>query len=134
MDQTGVHLVPAARWTYEEKNSSSIAVVGAEDKRQITACVASSLDGTLLPLQLIFQGKTPRSLPPATAASIAAKVHLTFSPNHWSNQTTMREWITEVLLPYATESIARHRLRQPHHPHARRVGRSQERRVSNVHS
>ena len=62
MDQTGVHLVPAARWTYEEKNSSSIAVVGAEDKRQITACVASSLDGTLLPLQLIFQGKTPRSL------------------------------------------------------------------------
>jgi hypothetical protein len=111
MDQTGVHLVPASNWTYEEKGAASVAVVGAEDKRQITACVASSLSGELLPLQLIFQGKTPRSLPPATAASIASGAHLTFSDNHWSNQTTMQQYIEKIILPFAETCIERHRLR-----------------------
>ena len=32
-------------------------VVGLEEKRQITAVVASTLNGELLPLQLIFQGQ-----------------------------------------------------------------------------
>ena len=54
MDQTGVHLVSASSWTYEMVGSSDVAIVGAEDKRQITACVAASLRGDLLPLQLIF--------------------------------------------------------------------------------
>jgi hypothetical protein len=55
MDQTGVHLVPTSRFTYEMKNTDSVAVIGAEDKRQITACLASSMHGDLLPHQLIFQ-------------------------------------------------------------------------------
>ena len=82
MDQTGVHLVPSARWTYEKVNSDSVAVIGAEDKRQITVCLASSLDGELLPLQLIFQGKTDRSLPPATAYSLSSRANATCSENH----------------------------------------------------
>jgi hypothetical protein len=83
MDQTGIHLVPAARFTYERAGSKTVAVVGAEDKRQITVCVAASLRGDLLPLQLIFQGKTSRSLPPATANSIATLVDVTQSSNRW---------------------------------------------------
>lgn len=110
MDQTGVHLVPASNWTYEDKGATSVAVIGAEDKRQITACIASSLSGELLPLQLIFQGKTPRSLPPATPASIAAGAHLTFSENHWSSQTTMQDYVEKVIVPYAEVCIERHRL------------------------
>ncbi len=70
--------------------SSDVAIVGAEDKRQITACVAASLRGDLLPLQLIFQGKTTRSLPSATPASTAARVDITHSANHWSTQGTMQ--------------------------------------------
>ena len=42
MDQTGVHLVSTSSWTYEMVGSSDVAVIGAEDKRQITACVAAS--------------------------------------------------------------------------------------------
>jgi hypothetical protein len=101
MDQTGVHLVSASSWTYEMVGSSDVAVVGAEDKRQITVCVAASLRGDLLPLQCIFQGKTARSLPAATPASIAARVDITHSDNHWSTQQTMQRWITHVLLPHA---------------------------------
>ena len=90
--------------------SSDVAIVGAEDKRQITACVAASLRGDLLPLQLIFQGKTARSLPAATAASIAARVDITCSDNHWSTQETMQRWVTKVLLPHSERMIDTHSL------------------------
>jgi hypothetical protein len=90
--------------------SSDVAVIGAEDKRQITVCVAASLRGDLLPLQLIFQGKTARSLPSGTAASTAARVDITCSNNHWSTQETMQRWITKVLLPHSERMIELHGL------------------------
>lgn len=110
MDQTGVHLAPADQRTYEQRGSKHVAVVAAEDKRQITACIASSLDGDLLPLQLIFQGKTTACHPPATDSAKAALIHITHSENHWSNQQTMREWIESVLMPYAERQITAHSL------------------------
>lgn len=110
MDQTGVHLAPADMRTYEKAGSKDVAVIGAEDKRQITACIASSLAGDLLPLQLIFQGKTDACHPAATDASKAALIHITHSPNHWSSQHTMQQWIEFVLMPYAERQIAAHEL------------------------
>jgi DDE superfamily endonuclease len=107
-DQTGLHLVPADSHTYAEKGSKEVSVIGAEDKRQITVVVASSMDGNLLPLQLIFQGKTAACHPSSTDASRSANVHITHSENHWSNQETMRQWITEVLLPYADRQMLKH--------------------------
>jgi hypothetical protein len=115
MDQTGVNLVPSSNWTYDVTGASSVAIIGAEDKRQITACIASSLSGDLLPLQLIFQGKTARCLPEITIDAKAAHAHLTFSDNHWSSQTTMQQWIEEVLMPYADSSIKKHRLSSSAH-------------------
>jgi len=47
MDQTGLHLVSASSWTYEMQGSSDVPIIGAEDKRQITVCVAASLRGDL---------------------------------------------------------------------------------------
>ena len=110
MDQTGVHLVSASSWTYEMVGSSDVAIVGAEDKRQITACVSASLRGDLLPLQLIFQGKTARCLPASTASSTAARVDITCSDNHWSTQETMQRWITKVLLPHTERMISMYEL------------------------
>jgi hypothetical protein len=115
MDQTGLNLIPAAHWTYDKKGSTAVAVVGAEDKRQITGCIASSLRGDMLPLQLIFAGTTQRCHPAATAASNAANVHITHSPNHWSSLETMQEWVTQVLLPYAERQIAAFKLRSDSH-------------------
>ena len=110
MDQTGVHLVSSSSWTYEMQGSSNIPVVGADDKRQITVCVAASLRGDLLPIQCIFQGKTTRSLPAPTPASIAARVDITQSSNHWSTQETMKRWVTNVLLPHSERMISLHQL------------------------
>jgi len=111
LDQTGVHLVPASFWTYNSVGSSSVAVVGAEDKRQITAVVASSLYGDMLPLQLIFQGKTERSHPAPTASSKSARVHVTHSPNHWSSVETMQQWVENVLIPYRERCVRQFELR-----------------------
>jgi hypothetical protein len=110
MDQTGVHLAPADQRTYEHRGSKQVAVNAAEDKRQITACIASSLDGDLLPLQLIFQGTTTACHPPATDSAKNSLIHITHSENHWSNQQTMREWIESVLMPYAERQIVTHSL------------------------
>src|SRR5689334_1322558 len=102
MDQTGVPLVPSQKRTYESTGAKSVAVVGAEDKRQITACISS---GELLPVQLIFQGKTDRCLPVRTPESIASLAHLTYSDNHWSTLETMKQFIEEIILPYAERAI-----------------------------
>jgi hypothetical protein len=49
-------------------------------------------------------------LPAATAASIAARVDITHSVNHWSTQETMQRWITHVLLPHSERMIKLHEL------------------------
>jgi hypothetical protein len=92
------------------QGSSDVPVVGADDKRQITVCMAASLRGDLLPMQCIFQGKTEHSHPAATAASIAARVDITHSDNHWSTQETMQRWVTHVLLPHSERMISLHQL------------------------
>lgn len=100
IDQTGVHLCPSDHHTFAEKSSKSVGVIGAEDKRQITACVASSMDGDLLPLQLIFQGKTDACHPPMTDSAREARIHITHTENHWSSSQTMQQWVDFVLLPF----------------------------------
>lgn len=58
--QTGINLVPTALWTMDKKGQKRIAIVGHQDKRQITALMCGSLVGEVLPLQLIYGGKTNR--------------------------------------------------------------------------
>jgi hypothetical protein len=115
MDQTGVHLAPVDSRTYECLGAKEVRLIGAEDKRQITVCIASSLDGDMLPPQLIFQGKTAQCHPPQTAAAKDAFVHLTHSENHWSNQETMQQYIREVVVPYAERMQLKHTLQNKSH-------------------
>lgn len=88
--------------TWEKKGSKDIKVTGMEDKRQVTCCVSSSSDGTLLPMQIIFTGKTKRSLPKTDVAKIclADGFHLTMSLNHWSNLETCQQFVHRILVPY----------------------------------
>jgi hypothetical protein len=115
VDQTGVRLVAADNKTYELQGAKSVRVIGNDDKRQITACIGSSANGDLLPLQLIFEGKTSASEPKPTEQSKDARVHITHSENHWSNQETMQQWVTEVLVPYADRRILEHNIQKDAH-------------------
>jgi hypothetical protein len=82
-----------------KKGTKRIEIAAADDKRQITAVFGSALSGNFLPLQLIFEGTTPRCLP---------KVHfpegwrISYSKNYWSNQTTMVDYINHIIVPYVT--------------------------------
>ena len=43
--------------------SKEVLVAGTDDKRCITIVVGSTLSGELLPFQVIYDGKSARSLP-----------------------------------------------------------------------
>jgi hypothetical protein len=68
-----------------------------ENKRQITVI------GLTLPLQVVFQGTTSRTLPPMNEGRkncLSNGFHLTYSSNHWSNLETTQEFVEHIFIPY----------------------------------
>ena len=61
-DQTAINYVPVSNWTMVKEGSKKVKIAGVDDKRQITVVLAGTLAGELLPLQLIYQGKTKKCL------------------------------------------------------------------------
>lgn len=72
-------------------------MLGANDKRQITAIFCGSLLGDFLLLQIIYKGKTTHCHP---AYDFPSEWNVTHSPNHWSTEETMLEYISEIIVPY----------------------------------
>ena len=72
-------------------------ITAVDDKRQITAVFGGSLTGDFLPIQLIYQGTTKRSLP---TVEFPHDWHATFSHNHWANEETMIDYLQKILIPY----------------------------------
>ena len=48
------------------------------------------MSGVFLPMQLIYQDKTPKCLP---SVQFPSNWNVTFTDNHWSNETTMLEYL-----------------------------------------
>ena len=82
----------------EKVGVKRVEIVGANDKRQITAVFAGTMSGEFLPPQLIYQGKTPKCLPPLD--SIPSDWDITFTENHWANETTVMRYLEKILFPY----------------------------------
>ena len=99
-DQTGLNIVPTSDWTMEAEGSKRVEVIGKDNKRQLTAVLAGTLDGDFLPSQIYYQGTTPRCLP---KYDFPKNWHITYFPNHWSNEETMTEYVDNVLNPYIVE-------------------------------
>ena len=72
------------------RETIKVNVAGLGDKRQITALFCVTLDGHLLPPQLIYQGTTSMCHPNINFPDDWAITH---SPNHWSTEETMLEYI-----------------------------------------
>ena len=64
LNQTPSEHISCSRYTMEAEGAKSVAIYGASDKRTITATFIITLDGLFLPMQLIYGGKTTKSLPP----------------------------------------------------------------------
>jgi prolyl oligopeptidase PreP (S9A serine peptidase family) len=81
----GIKLVPVGDWTMAAEGSRQVEVTGLGDKRQITATFAAALDGTFLPMQILYQEKTDHSHPKYTFPDGFDIFH---TPNHWANKET----------------------------------------------
>jgi hypothetical protein len=51
-DHTGCHILPISDITRAEKGARDVSCQGKDDKRQLTAVTATSMSGTMLPLQV----------------------------------------------------------------------------------
>ena len=91
LDQTSLLLLPTRKkgWSPVGQASSHVG----DDKANITAClVMGTAPGQLL-CQLIFHGKTSRSLP---TCEIPSNIKLTVSENHWSTLATMDQVMGDI--------------------------------------
>ena len=100
-DQTGMKIVPTASWTMEKKGTKWVEIAATDNKRQITAVFGCSIAGDFLPIQLIYKGTTPRCRP--KNVDFPKDWDLTYSANHWSNESTMIDYVNHVILPYVSQ-------------------------------
>ena len=107
-DQTGIHYVPVSNYTMEKEGSKRIELVGIEDKRQITAVFSGTMSGVFLPMQLIYQGKTPKCLP---SVQFPSNWNVIFTDNHLSNETTMLAYLEKILLTQHVMNACHRKLR-----------------------
>ena len=68
-DQTAIKYIPVSTWTIADEGSKRVEIVGADDKRQITAVFAITPLGDFLAPQLIYQGTTSYQVPTQCAFS-----------------------------------------------------------------
>lgn len=68
-----------------------------KDIIHITAVFCDAMLGEFLQVLLIYQGKTDRCHP---KFSFLLDWHITHSPNHWSTESTMLDYIDYVIVPY----------------------------------
>ena len=100
-DQTAVNYVPVSNWNMAKEGSKKVPIAGIDDKQQITIVLAAAMNGKLLPLQLVYQGKTKACLP---TVDFPTDWDVTFSPNHWCNGITMDHYVRNVIVPYVQDT------------------------------
>ena len=107
IDQTPTKYVRVGRSTIAKKCSKTVAVSGSSDKRTITATFAITVSGEFLPMQLIYGGKTSKSLP---RFKFPDSFSLSVNPTHYSNEIESCKLAEEILLPYITKVIKQEHL------------------------
>ncbi len=79
-------------------------MTGDNNKRQITAVFYGSLVGDFLPVQLVYNGKMPRSHP---WFEFPPGGHITHSPKHCmhrSTEKTMVQHVEHIIVPYVEQT------------------------------
>ena len=94
-DQTAQHLVPTAKRykTLVPTGTRHVAVLGLGDKRQYTLDIGCTASGDVPSVvQMIFQGKTEKCMPPVSLRSRSDFKDWVWSHTeyHWSNVDTMK--------------------------------------------
>ena len=97
IDQTPSKFVPTENVTMAETGSKHVSRKGGNDKRGITVTLSETITGKILPFQLIYTGKTARSLP---YVKIPYRFCLSYNPKHRSNEYETISLLESVVDPY----------------------------------
>ena len=97
-DQTPLPYVVTGNSTLNEKGAKSVPLQENGKQKQITGTFAVSMTGDFLPMQLIYEGKTPRCLP--KDVEFPKEFDVTFTLNHWSNEGKSKQLLDNVTFPY----------------------------------
>ena len=73
----------------------------AQVMRGVTATLSETLNGDILPFQIIYKGKTSRSLP---SVKFPKGFCLSYNKSHWSNEAETIRLLQEVIKPYTQKS------------------------------
>lgn len=101
-DQTGNYLLPNNSQTFEQRGAKQVSVIAKDEKHAYTLGIATAANGTILPLEQVWAGKTKTSLPNEKADGYQTANQLGFlfssaasekKTSHFSTQKTMREWV-----------------------------------------
>ena len=102
VDQTASKYVTTDNITMAAKGEKHVSPAGATDKRAITVKLCESLDGCMLPFQLIYARKMERFLPDFTFPDGFCSA---FSQKHWDYETKTICLIEDLLVPYIEKVI-----------------------------
>ena len=97
-DQTPLAYICGSNRTMDFQGATSVPIVGKGKKQQITGTFTITKSGIFLPMQLIYKGKTDRSLP--RGINFPDGFDLTYTENHWSNEEKCMQHIEKIVLPY----------------------------------
>ncbi len=106
MDETLAPWAPMDDSTYAPKGESKVSIQGHNDKRGNTATITITRSGKLLPLQLIWSGKTKRSIPKCTWPE--GFLNCFSGPSSkgnkkgtkWQNAKTIVEYLKHIVISY----------------------------------
>ena len=97
LDQTPLGLTSASKATFAPHGAKNVPVSNIDDKRMITGNFCVSMKGDFLPIQLIYAGKTNRCHP---KIKFPKGFHVTHTPNHWSHENVLIEYLEKTVFPY----------------------------------
>ena len=100
LDQTSLKYTPCSRQTLPPKNSKHVAISGKSNKKAITGTFVITLNGHCLPFQLIYSGKTMRSLP---KFKFPKEFSLSVDEKHFSNTQESLKILIEIVIPYVNQ-------------------------------
>ena len=89
--------VPGRNKTLAKKGCKSLPIAGSPDKQIITATFCITLTGEFLPIQLIYGGKTKKSIP---AVSFPSDFVISANEKHYSNEREALNMLENVIIPH----------------------------------
>ena len=99
-DQIPSQYVTVVRTTMAPKNLTRVGLAGNTYKRSITLTLTVTLEGKILPFQIIYGAKTDQSLPKIT---FPAKFSTSVNEKHYSNTEEVIKHLQEIVIPCVNE-------------------------------